>query len=63
MSELEKQAESLIHDCEVCASTYEQMPGRVGPAAIIDLYRGIARLAKIVKLADGLKSIPARDSN
>ena len=43
------QLESLIEDCETCARAYEEKPGLVQPSTIVDLYRGIARLAAIVK--------------
>lgn len=41
--------DQLIADCEKAAAFYEQSPGLVQPATIIDLYRAIARLAALVK--------------
>jgi len=38
---------------------YDDDPGPADPAAISDLYRGIARLALIVKLHDSLRQMPA----
>jgi len=50
---------SLVDDCERCAKVYDDDPGPADPAAISDLYRGIARLALIVKLHDSLRQMPA----
>ena len=41
--------ETLIADCEKAATFYEQSPGLVQPATIVDLYRSIARLAALLK--------------
>ncbi len=44
--------DSLVGDCEHCAKTLEEKPGLAGAASIIDLYKAIARLARIVKAAE-----------
>lgn len=59
MSELEKQIDALIVDCETCARTYREKPGLAGTETMIDLYFAIIRLARIVKAYETLRSTPA----
>ena len=40
---------TIAADCEKCAEHYEQRPGTVSHLTTCDLYRAIARLAKIVE--------------
>lgn len=42
-------AEEVANDCAKCADEYEQRPGMAGSLTMIDLYRAIARLARIVE--------------
>lgn len=42
-------AETVAADCENCATEYERQPGLTGALTMIDLYRAIARLARIVE--------------
>jgi hypothetical protein len=46
--------DSLIEDCLLCAKRYEEAPGLVQPATIIDLYQAIARLTRIIQAAHAL---------
>lgn len=43
-----EELETLAREAETCADHYTNAPGHVGPDAIIDLYRAIARLARMV---------------
>lgn len=49
VSDVPAMIDNLIADCEKCAATYEQSPGLVQPATIVDIYRTIARLATLLK--------------
>jgi hypothetical protein len=39
--------EALACEAETCAEHYAKAPGHVGPETIIDIYRAIARLARL----------------
>lgn len=43
------EAASIAGECEKCAEHYEQKPGTVSHLTTCDLYRAIARLAKVVE--------------
>lgn len=49
--------DALIADCRTCAETYETSPGLAGAGAIIDLYRGIERLASLVKQVERSRKV------
>lgn len=40
----------LVSNAQDAANFYENNPGRVGAGAIVDLYRTIAQLGKIIQL-------------
>lgn len=43
------EAQSLATEAENCAVFYEGKPGAIGHMTTVDLYRAIARLARIVE--------------
>ena len=52
MTDMREQIETLIADAEKAAAFYDAKPGLAGPQAISDLYRAVARLARLVKLKE-----------
>lgn len=42
-------AVQIADDCDDCAEQYGDRPGTAGPFTMIDLYRTIARLARVVE--------------
>lgn len=42
-------AAEVVSDCERCADEYARQPGMAGSLTMIDLYRAVARLARIVE--------------
>jgi len=51
MFDLKFHIDSLVEDCEACAKQYSEQPGLVQPATAVDLYKTIARLARIIRFA------------
>jgi hypothetical protein len=45
----ESDINGLAADCEKCADHYEEKPGTVSHLTTCDLYRTIARLARIIE--------------
>lgn len=46
---MKDEATKIVSDCEQAASFYEEKPGLAGALTDVDLYRAIARLARIVE--------------
>jgi hypothetical protein len=44
-----ERAEAVAKDCLECAAQYAERPGMAGALTMIDLYRTIARLARIIE--------------
>ena len=45
---IESDTNQLAADCEKCAERYEDRPGTINGLTTVDLYRAIARLARII---------------
>lgn len=46
---MDKDLDQLLQDCERAADFYAEKPGYVQPATTIDLYRTIAKLARLIR--------------
>jgi len=46
---MKNDATKLATDCDECASHYEEKPGAVSHLTTCDLYRTIARLARLIE--------------
>lgn len=53
-------AATVAADCDKAAAFYEEKPGMAGAQTDIDLYRAIARLARIIEKQRGLLLATAR---
>lgn len=49
MTTKKNEASAIVDECHKCADHYEERPGTAGALTDVDLYRTIARLARIVE--------------